>query len=403
MSSTLQLLLLLALIVLLAKAAGWLASRLKQPAVLGEILVGLVVGPSVLNLLHWSIFFGAATEEVVFLLAEIGVILLMLIAGLEVDLHELRRAGWSALLGGVFGVAFSLAVGWGIPVLLGYDSATAFAIGLLLVATSVSISAQTLIELGVLRRPEGIALLGAAVVDDILALLLLSGEMAFRGGQGGVGGILLVLGRMVLFLGVGGGLCLWGLPWLMRRVEHWSVSAAVPATVLIATLLIAWAADWLGGLATITGAFLVGLGLRRSTQHRAIAETMRTLGYTLFVPLFFVSVGLQADVRALNGQLLLLAGLLIVAAIAAKSVGNWLGAWLGGLPSGAAVRMGVGMIPRGEVSLIAAAVEIRAGWIGQEHFAVVVLIILVTAVLTPPLLKAAFRRTVAGPAQPGVG
>jgi Kef-type K+ transport system membrane component KefB len=399
-SPLLQLLLLLALIVLLAKAAGWLSARLGQPAVLGELLVGLLLGPSVLNLLHWPAF-GATAEEVVGLLAELGVILLMLIAGLEVDLRELRRAGRSALLAGALGVVLPLAGGWGCSLLFGYDSGAAFAVGVLLTATSVSISAQTLLELGVLRSPEGIALLGAAVVDDVLVILILSGEVAFRSGQGGVWGILLILGRMVLFVGVGGFLCLWGLPRLMRYVERWSVSAALPAVTLVVTFFTAWAADYIGGVAAITGAFLVGLGLRRSAQHSAIVESMHTIGYALFVPLFFVSVGLQANVRALDGRMLLFALTIIGVAILTKVVGCGLGAWLGGFSPAGALRVGLGMISRGEVGLIVATVEIREGWISSELFAVVMVMVLTTTILTPFLLKLTFRRAAPRPVPEG--
>ena len=391
MAPLLQILLLLAIVIFLAKAAGWLASRLGQPAVLGELLVGLLLGPTVLNVLGWPAFSDATTAEMVTLLAEVGVIVLMLIAGLEVDLRELRRAGRSALLSGVLGVVFALAGGWGISLLFGYDSPTAFALGVLLAATSVSISAQVLLELGALRSQEGMALLGAAVVDDILVIVILSAEMAFRGGQGGVEGVFLVLGRMVLFLGVGGFLCLWGLPRLMRYVDRWPVSAAVPATALVVTFFFAWASDFLGGIGTITGAFLVGLGLRRSAVHRNIVEAMHTMGYALFVPLFFVGVGLQANLRTLNAGLLAFVGVLILATVVSKAWGNGLGAWLGGLPPAAALRVGLGMIPRGEVTLIAATVEMRAGWVDKEFFAVAVLMVLVTALASPLLLRRAFR------------
>ncbi len=402
MSPLLQLLLLLAVIVLLAKLAGWLASRLRQPSVLGEILVGLLLGPSLLNLLHWPAF-DETVAETIHLLAEIGVIVLMLIAGLEVDLRELRRAGWSALLAGLLGVVLPLAGGWGLAWLFGYDSASAFAVGVLLTATSVSISAQTMLELGVLRSPEGIALLGAAVVDDIVVILILSGEMAFRSGQAGIGGLLLIFVRMALFLGLGGFLCLWGLPRLMRRVERWPVSAVVPTVVLIVTFLVAWAAEFLGGVAAITGAFLVGLGLRRSALQRTIVEAMHTMGYALFVPLFFVSVGLQANVRALDGRMVLFAVLLIAVAIVTKVLGSGLGALLGGFRPAAALRTALGMISRGEVGLIVATVEIREGWISEQLFAVVMLIVLATTILTPPLLKVSFRQERRVPPAPPAG
>jgi Kef-type K+ transport system membrane component KefB len=391
MSSLPQLLLLLSLAVLLAKVAGWIATRLGQSAVLGELLVGLVMGPTVLDVLNMPGLAGLDVGVTINHMAEIGVILLMLIAGMEVDLQDLRRSGWSALLGGISGVAVTIGAAWSLSRLFGYNAGSAFAIGVLVAATSVSISAQTLLELGVLRRPEGIALLGAGVVDDILVILLLSVLLGFDKG-GGTGGILLIVGRMALFLLVGGALCLWGLPWLMRRVERWPVSAAVPAAALIATFFIAWAADVLGGVGGITGAFLVGLGLRRTSLHHSIAGAIHTIGYALFVPLFFISVGLHANVRSLDPGRLVFGLALIAVAITAKVAANTLGAWAGGLPRRSALRMGLGMIPRGEVSLIAATVEVAEGWIGPGLFAIVMLLVLTTTLLTPMVLRVAFRR-----------
>ncbi len=402
MSSLLQILLLLSVLVLLAKLAGWLSARLGQPAVLGELLVGLVLGPSLVNVLQWPLFEGSSVGETVNLLAEIGVILLMLIAGLEIDLSELRRAGRSALFAGSIGVVLPLTGGLSLALLFGYDLATSFAVGVLLTATSVSISAQTLMELGKLRTAEGIALLGAAVVDDVLVILILSLEMAVRRGDTDPLGILLIVGRMVLFLGLGGFLCLWGLPRLMRLVERWPVSAAVPSTVLAVTFFTAWLAEYGGGVAAITGAFLVGLGLRRSMQHHRIVEAMHTVGYALFVPLFFIGVGLHANVRALNTSVLLFAVLFIVVAVLTKVLGSGLGAWLGGFKPQGALRVGVGMISRGEVGLIVAAVEIREHWVGEQLFAVVMLMVLTTTILTPLLLKLCFRGDGAPP-QEGTG
>jgi len=389
MSSLPQLLLLLALAVLLAKVAGWIFTRCGQSAVLGELLVGLILGPTVLNVLNMPAFASPDIGVTISHLAEIGVILLMLIAGLQVDLQDLRRSGWSALIGGICGVVVTIGAAWGLARLFGYNAGSAFAIGVLVTATSVSISAQTLLEIGALRRPEGIAMLGAGVVDDILVIVLLSVLLGF---SGGVGGILLIVGRMVLFLVVGGAFCLWGLPWLMRRVERWPVSAAIPSAVLIATFFIAWAADALGGIGGITGAFLVGLGLRRTSLHHTITGAIHTIGYALFVPLFFISVGLHANVRSLDPARILFGLALIGVAIVSKVAANTLGAWAGGLPMRSALRMGLGMIPRGEVSLIAATVEVAEGWIGPGLYAIIMVLVLTTTLITPLVLRVAFRR-----------
>jgi len=205
---------------------------------------------------------------------------------------------------------------------------------------------------------------------------------------------------MVLFLGIGGGFCVWALPRLMRRVERWPVSAAVPSTVLVVTFVMAWAADYLGGVAAITGAFLVGLGLRRSPLHHTIVQAMHTIGYSLFVPLFFLSVGLHANLGGLDIRLLLFALAFILVAAVSKAVGGGLGSWLGGLSLPEAVRVGFGMISRGEVGLIVASVAIRERWFGEELLGVATLMVLTTTLMTPLLVKALFRRRSGGPKRP---
>ncbi len=206
MTPFLQLVFSLIVIIMAAKAGGWLAVRLRQPAVLGELLVGVLLGPSLLDLLHWPLLANVVEPhlltEMIYHLAELGVICLMFLAGLEVDVREMRRTGRVATLAGVSGVIFPLVLGALVMLPFGYHGQAALFVGMILTATSVSISAQTLLELGVLRSREGIALLGAAVVDDVLVILLLSVFVALAASGSGVGAIVLVVVRMLLYLGL---------------------------------------------------------------------------------------------------------------------------------------------------------------------------------------------------------
>jgi len=396
MSPFLQLILALSILIAGAKAGGWLAVRLRQPAVLGELLVGLLLGPSVLNLVEWPFLSNPHLEETVLQLAELGVICLMFLAGLEIDLSEMLRVGRVATLAGTSGVLFPLALGALAAWLFGHAPERSIYIGAILTATSVSISAQTLMELGRLRSREGMALLGAAVVDDVLVILLLSVLTALAGGNGGALRILLVVLQMLAYLIGAAAIGYFLLPRLARWVVRQPVSEGLASLVLVTTFLFAWSAETLGGLAAITGAFLAGLAFGRSPLREEIARPLHAITYALLVPIFFVSIGLRTDVRQLAGPSLLLGLALVLVAVLSKVLGCGLGAYLGRFKLRESLRVGVGMVSRGEVGLIVAAVEVQAGLIGPEVFAIMTLIVLITTLVTPPLLRWAFHGKEAG-------
>ncbi len=396
MTPFLQLLLALSILIAGAKAGSWLAIRLRQPAVLGELLVGLLLGPSVLNLLEWPFLHNPHLEETTLQLAELGVICLMFLAGLEIDFSELLRVGRVATLSGSNGVLFPLILGALAAWLLGYALDQSIYIGTILTATSVSISAQTLIELGRLRTREGMALLGAAVVDDILVILLLSVLTALATGQNGALGIFLVVLKMFAYLigamTIGYFLLPRLVPWIVRQ----PVSEGLASLVLVTTFLFAWSAEILGGLAAITGAFLAGLAFGRTPLREKIAQPLHVITYALLVPIFFVSIGLRTDARTLAGPALLLGLVLVLVAILSKVLGCGLGAYLGRFKVRESLRVGIGMVSRGEVGLIVATVEVQAGLIGPEVFAIMTFIVLITTLVTPPLLRWAFHGKEAG-------
>src|SRR3972149_6768973 len=247
----LNFLLLLALIVAAAKGAGWLSLRLGQPAVLGELLAGVVLGPSLLDLLHLSPFVGEGMAAGVFLLANVVVVLLMFIAGLETDLEQMRRVGRVAVAAGVAGVVVPLLLGLAVALLFGFGVQKSAFMGIVLTATSVSITVQTLIELRQLDSKEGTTLLGAAVVDDVIALVVLSVFVAVSlAGGGGLadGGRPRRPAASFGGGGPGGG----PLPRPARgRGKRAPVSEGLLAATLIAVLAYAWSAEALGGVAAI--------------------------------------------------------------------------------------------------------------------------------------------------------
>lgn len=394
-----QLFLALGLIIAAAQLMGAAARAIGQPRVFGELLAGVVLGPTLLNLMHWGTFedpelLSATIEE----LAELGVLFLMFTVGLEVHLTELLSVGKVALWGGVLGAV--LPVGMTLPAMFIFDYSTEAAIftGVVLAATSVSISAQTLLELGVLRTKEGLGLLATAVVDDILAILLLSVTIATLGSDtsANAGELIWIFVRMILYL-VGALAVAWFvLPTLFNRISHIrQLAGGIASFALIAALVFGWSADVLGGVAAITGAFIAGVGLSQTNERakREIEGAVHHISYAFLVPIFFVNVGLHIDMKDIGADLLPLTGVLIAIAAVSKIGGAGLGARLGGFNPGESFRLGVCMISRGEVGLIIASLGLANGLLSEELFQPVFLVILVTTVMTPPLVRLVFKDT----------
>lgn len=397
MDPLMQFLLILSIIILAAKGAGYLSSRLGQPTVLGEILAGLILGPTALNILGWPIFSDPHLGETIRLLAHLGVLFLMFIVGLEVDLGSMRRAGRPSVLTGIMGAITPLVLGAAVALLFGFDLQQSFFIGLMLAATSVSISAQTLMELGVLRSRVGVTLLGAVIVDDILVILFLSLFTVMAGDAGGGPAVVIVvLLRMAAFLILATWFGMNIIPGLVSRVDRFPISQGVMALVIVGILLYAWTSEVLGGMAGFIGAFLAGLFFSRTTLKHAIETGVNTLAYSWLVPIFFVSIGLGTDVRALGLDQLPFALAILAVAILSKVLGGGLGSIWGGLTKSEALRVGVGMSARGEVLLIVATVGLSSGIIENSVFASMVLVVLTTTLLTPTMLRILYPRRRAG-------
>lgn len=393
MESALGFILSLAVIILVAKSAGYLSVRLHQPAVLGELLAGVVLGPTLLNLFHFEIFAQGQAEATIFHLAEMGVIFLMFMAGVETELDEMLTLGWPAIFVGVMGVVVPFFAGYWVALAFNFAQQTAIFVGLTLTATSVSISAQTMMELGILRSREGIALLAAAVADDVLVILLLSAYLALADpNAGGIGAIAAIGLRMTIYLV---GVIVLGtlfLGRLVRRVADLPISEGLVALVIVVVLLFSWSAEAVGRMSAITGAFLAGLLFNRTPLRARIEEGIHTVTYGLLVPVFFVSVGLRANARVLQGELLIFAVVIVVVALLGKLIGCGAGARLTGFTNIESLRIGIGMASRGEVGLIVATVGLTSGLLPEKLFAVIVVVVLVTTLLTPIMLRTTYRQ-----------
>jgi Kef-type K+ transport system membrane component KefB len=371
----------LAAILVAAKAAGHLANRLGQPPVLGQLVAGLVVG---LGLTAFPIL-SAPDDAQLTLLSSFGVNLLMFVAGLETDWDQFRATGRGAFVSATLGVLVPLIGGYAIARAFGFPWLEGLFLGVILTATSVSITAQTLLELGKLQTVEGSTILGAAVVDDVIGLVVFSIAIAVTGAQATSLPIFAI--SIVAFFGVSLTLGPRLISWAMTRAEGLHGAEPVLAVAFALAFLFGYAAEN-AGLAAITGAYLAGLLINRHGTYGDLTDKVKIVAYGLFVPIFLVKSGMDARLNGLGP----VAGLVVavsLVAIVSKVVGCGLGARLAGMTSRQSLVVGVGMIARGEVGLVVASLALRAGIIPPVVFSAAVVVVLVTVLVTPPLLRLA--------------
>lgn len=374
-----HILLALFLIFVAAQIGAEIAQRLKLPAVVGEIAAGCLIGPSVLG---WI----SLPSEPLEILSEIGAVLLLFSVGLETRVGDLRRVGKVAGLVGVLGVALPFVSGALWAHFSGYETPKALFIAAAFVATSAGITARVLSDLGVLGRKESRVILGAAVIDDILAMLLLGVVTALQSG-GGVDYLRLgiVLVQAVGFVAV---IALVGTR-IMRKRSHLldaPINPLSPLTLSLALCLGLAAAASFTGLAAIIGAFLAGMVVAESQQREVLEKQIQPL-MAFLVPFFFVVTGAQIDLHELaSGAALGMLAIVTLLAVASKLIGGGLGALSLGKKS--ALIVGVGMVPRGEVGIIVASLGQQAGVFSGRIYAIIIAMSLLTSVLAPPVLKA---------------
>ncbi|MFL1674555.1 cation:proton antiporter [Paenibacillus dendritiformis] len=374
---------LMLLIVLTAtKLAGDLTVRLGQPSVLGKLIVGIIVGPAVLG---W-----VTNGEIVRDMAEVGVILLMFIAGLETDLEQLKQNWKASVAVALGGIILPFIGGYLGGTALGMDQGQSLFIGLLLCATSVSISVQTLKDLGQLSSREGTTILGAAVVDDVLVVILLAFMLSLLGAGTEQASLGWIVGKKVIFFAGAIAAGIYAVPLLMRWLAPLKVSEAVISAALIICFAFSYAAEQLG-VAGIIGAFAAGIAISQTDFKQEVEHRLEPIAYGIFVPVFFVSVGLEVTFAGL-GQHVGFMLLFSVIAIVTKLFGCMLGARMTGFGRRSAFGIGSGMVSRGEVALIIATAGLEGALFDAALFTPLVIVIIVTTLVTPPMLKLAFRQ-----------
>ncbi len=369
-------------ILLAAKIGDEIFKRLGQPTLIGEILAGVVVGPAVLGLVEPS--------DVIDVFAELGVVFILFWVGLETRIHELLGVGRSAALVGVLGVIVPFAGGYAIAAARGEDAATSLFFAAALVATSVGITSAVLIGIGALETRSGRTILGAAVVDDILAMLVVAVASAIAvGGSASVTELVVVAAMalaFVAFFALGGTRLMRRYPGVLKA-PRFSESPLLPAVILCLGLA-AIAAEI--GLAAIIGAFLAGMMVAETKEQHPIEEEVAPL-YAFFAPFFFASIGLQLDLDSYTRVTVIgVITIVTVVAVVTKVVGAYIGAR--GLGRSEALFVAVGMVPRGEVGIIVAGIGIDAGALEQEAFAIIVGMAVLTTVVVPPVLRALATR-----------
>jgi monovalent cation:proton antiporter-2 (CPA2) family protein len=355
--------------------AGALSVKLGQPAVLGKLLIGILLGPALLGFIEKS--------EIIDQISEIGVLLLMFIAGLETDVDSMKQNRNSSVAVALGGIILPFAGGYASGLLMGFDMVQSIFLGLLLSATSVSISVQTLKELGQLKSRESTTILGAAIVDDIVVVVLLAVMMSFVSPD--EVSLSIVLGKKVLFFVVIIFFSWKAIPWIMKKLAPLHVAEAVIVAALIVCFGYAWFAEYLG-VAGIIGAFAAGLAISQTPYKKQVEHKIEPIAFGIFVPVFFVSIGISVSFMGLADQLWFIAGLSIIA-IATKLVGAWIGARLTGFNNQSSLIIGAGMISRGEVALILAVLGLEMNLLATQYFTSIVIVVIISTLLTPPMLK----------------
>lgn len=383
----------LAIILLSTKVLGLITNKFKMPQVVGALLAGLVFGPVCLNIIQNTDFIKTT--------AEIGVIVLMFCAGIETDIEELKKSGKASFVIALIGVIVPLIGGFFVGQffnradgIVSDASSSIFLqnifIGIVLTATSVSITVETLKELGKLKTRSGNAILGAAIIDDVLGIIALTIVTSMADSSVRIGIVLLKIAAFFIFAVIIGIL-------FYKFYERWSERAergmhrhAIIAFVFC--LLLSFVAERFFGVADITGAFIAGLILSKAKKSQYIAAKFEVISYLYLSPIFFASIGLNVVLPHMNAKIIQFAVALVIVAILTKVIGCSLGAKLCHYKNYQCMRIGVGMISRGEVALIVASKGAALGLLGTAFLGPIIVVVVITTIVTPILLKIVFKR-----------
>lgn len=380
----------IALILLTTKVFGIITKRLQMPQVVGALIAGLVMGPAMLNIIHSTEFLSQVSE--------LGVIVMMFTAGLGTSLNDLKQTGKAGFLVALCGVIVPL-IG-GTILSLFFNTSTdpnAFMqnvfIGVVLTATSVSITVEALKEMGKLNTVVGNTILAAALIDDVLGLIALTIVTSIGGSADA--NLLVVLLKIVAFfvlVVVVGIVVKKAMDWYIANV-HSTDLQRYPIFAFILCLILSFCAEEFFGVADITGAFAAGLIISTTSKAKYIELKFAPLSYLLLTPIFFASIGLKVELPEMNATIVIFSILLVVVAVLTKWIGCGLGAKLCGLKGHQCEQIGVGMVCRGEVALIVADKGAALGLMPEVFFGPVIIMVVATTILTPILLKFAYRKS----------
>lgn len=381
----------ISLILIFTKIGGIISKKFKMPEVLGALIAGVILGPVMLNIMQY--------DDNMKLLSNIGVIMLMFLAGLETNVEEFKKAGVSSFMIAVAGIILPLILGT-IGAYLFFDNLLENVfVGVILTATSVSITVETLKELGKLNTKSGINILGAAVIDDILGLVLISVVLAvfetqnISKGSNGFTSIIYVLVKITLFCLVSAAGVLY-MPKLSKRFKRYLKPGKELLTFSIAfTMLMAYIAE-ISGIAAVTGAYMCGLMLTSLDYKEYLERNIKAISSGFLSPIFFASVGIEANLSGINLKVIFITLVMFVIAVIGKLIGCGAAARLLKMSKSEAFQIGAGMISRGEVAIITANIGLQKGIISEEVFLPTIIVVILTTMLTPILLKVSFSHKV---------
>ena len=381
----------LAIILISAKLCGLLAAKLKAPQVVGEIIAGLLIGPSVLGLVQQT--------ELISGMAEIGVVLLMFFAGLETSLHDLKRTGFKAFLIACAGVFVPLAGGYvlyscyyGFALNGSPEFYSAIFTGVIMTATSVSISVASLQELGYLKSETGTTIMSAAIIDDVIGIVVLTFVVGMKDPASSPSRV--VISTLLFFAGAAiFGILIYRLfKFLNSKYPH---TRRLPILGFVLAFAMAYIAEEYFGIADITGAYVAGIILCSIQDSEYIARKVDISSYMLFAPVFFCSIGLKTSIDQMSASLLLFCILFVAVALVTKVIGCGLMSRILHFNNIDSLKIGVGMMTRGEVALIVAQKGLSVGMIESKYFTAVILLIMVSSIITPIFLKLLYTRKTA--------
>ena len=379
----------LALILLSTKLLGLLTQRFQMPQVVGALLAGLILGPAGLNVL--------TETEFISQLSELGVIVLMFSAGMGTDINELKHSGkagfWVALLGVIVPLLMGTALAWGAAAAGLIESNGMLEnvfVGTILTATSVSITVETLKEMGKLETKVGNTILAAALIDDVLGLIALTIVSSLSGGQDSIALVLLKIVLFFVFSAVVSFLAHKFFCWLMALWPG-RERRRYPVLAFVLCLLMAYCAEEFFGVADITGAYVAGLVISCTPKSSYIQSKFEPLSFLLLTPVFFAAIGINVKLDGVSGGMLAFSVLLLVISVISKLAGCGLGAKLCGFTERESIQVGVGMVCRGEVALIVANRGLSMGVLSSAMMTPVVITVVGGTILTPILLKLVFR------------